>query len=56
MTEDERARDRSLRQAAGAVGGFLVAFVLGDAGLASNSVGTIALAIGGGLLGFALVR
>src|SRR3954447_12373504 len=48
--------DRPIRQAAGAVGGFLIAFVLGDAGLASNGVGTIALAVGGGLVGFALVR
>jgi hypothetical protein len=48
--------DRPIRQAAGAVGGFLLAFVLGDAGLASNGVGTVALAVGGGLVAFALVK
>lgn len=52
---DER-RDKPVRQAAGSVGGFLAGFVLGDAGLASNSVGTTALAVGLGLLGFAVVR
>lgn len=49
-------KERPLRQAAGAVGGFLAGFALGDGGLASNSVGTLALAVGLGLLGFALVR
>lgn len=48
--------DKPVRQAAASVGGFLAGFVVGDAGLASNSVGTIALAVGLGLLGFALVR
>jgi hypothetical protein len=55
MSDDPRS-DRPIRQAAGAIGGFLIAFVLGDAGLAGNGVGTIALAVGGALVGFALVR
>lgn len=45
------------RRTAATLGGFLSGFVLGDAGLPSgNGVGTIALAVGFGLLGFAFVR
>jgi hypothetical protein len=55
MSEDDGG-DKPVRQAAGVLGGLLIGFVLGDGGLASNSVGTVALALGGGLLGFALVR
>lgn len=47
--------DKPIRQAAASIGGFLAGFVLGDGGLASNSLGTVAPAIGLGLLGFALV-
>lgn len=54
MSED--MNDKPVRRAAASVGGFLTGFVVGDAGLASNGVGTIALAVGLGLLGFALVR
>ena len=53
---DDGDWQKPLRQMAGAFGGFLLAFVLGDRGLASNGVGVIALAVGGALLGFALVR
>jgi hypothetical protein len=53
---DNKDNEKPLRQAAGVIGGFLLGFVLGDVGLASNSVGVIALAAGGGLLAFAFVR
>jgi hypothetical protein len=53
---DDSDREKPLRQAAGTIGGFLIGFVAGDGGVASNGVGTIALALGAALLGFALVR
>jgi len=56
MDLDGRESEKPIRQAAASLGGFLVGFVLGDAGLASNGVGTVALAVGAALLAFSLVR
>ena len=54
MADDDR--EKPIRQAAGVLGGILVGFALGDAGLASNSVGPVALAVGMGGLAFAFGR
>lgn len=53
---DEEANQLAMRRWAASIGGFLIGFVLGDAGLASNSVGVVALAVGAALFAFALVR
>ena len=53
---DEVADRLAQRRWAASVGGFLAGFVLGDRGLASNGVGTLALAVGLGLLAFSWVR
>ncbi len=48
--------EKPMRQAAGVIGGVLLGFVLGDAGLASSDGITFALAASLGLLAFAFVR
>ena len=56
MSDASGAGGKPVRQAAAVIGGFVTGFVLGDAGLASNFIGTIALAVGLATLAFGFVR